>query len=133
MPPKDKDLALPRRECYKKHDRLTLKDPENGLQPEQVKRRQIVRTITAMWSREELPEDPIMAVMNSTIKQRRFSEKFKELYEEYLSNKDVMRKMEMAQNYRRGCVEAEIRKTWARIRKCHRQEDTNFNLGNFIK
>jgi hypothetical protein len=80
-PPEDKDLALPIQEYYKKHDRLTLKGPEKGLQPEKIKQRQIVRTIMAMWSREELPDDPIMVVKNSTIKQRCFSKKFEELYD----------------------------------------------------
>ncbi|MCX6671870.1 MAG: hypothetical protein NTX92_08130, partial [Euryarchaeota archaeon] len=131
--PKDRDLALPIQECYKKHDRLTLKDPEKGLHPEKIKRRQIVRTIMAMWSREELPDDPIMAVMNSTIKQRSFTEKFNELYDEKLSTRDVVRRMEMAQHELHEIKMAEIKKTWARMRKHHRQEGANLNLGNFIK
>lgn len=112
---------------------MTLKDPEKGLRPEQIKRRQIVRTITEMWLREELPDDPIMAVMDSTIKQRSFSKKFQELYDEKLSNRDVVRKMEMAQNYQRERGRAEIRKTWTRMRRHDRQENIDIHLENFIK
>ena len=131
--PKDKDLALPRREYYKKHDRLTLKDPENGLQPEQIKRRQIVRIFTEMWPREELPDDPIRAVLNSSIKKRRFSRVFKDLYGEELSNKAVEDRMVMAQRYSREKVIADVKKKFEWMRKHNRPHDVNINLSNFIK
>lgn len=132
-PPKDKDLALPIRECYKKHDRLTLKDPENGLRPEQIKRRQIVRIFAEMWSREELPADPIKTVLNSSIKKRQFSRAFKKLYDEELSNKAVDDRMIMAQRYLREKVIANVNKRFEWMRKHNRPHDVNQNLNIFIK
>ena len=131
--PKNTDLVLPRRKCYKKHDRLTLEDPENGLQTEQIKRRQIVRIFTEMWPREELPDDPIKAVLNSSINKRRFSRVFKDLYGEELSNKAVEDRMIMAQRYSREKVVADVKKKFEWMRKHNRPHDVKINLYNFIK
>ena len=131
--PKDKDLALPKQEYHKKHDSLTLEDPKNGLRPEQIKRRQIVRIFAEMWSREGLPDDPIKTVLNSSIEKRRFSRVFKDLYGEELSNKAVEDRMIMAQRYLREKAIDDVNKRFEWMRKHNRSHGVNINLNNFIK
>lgn len=127
--PKNPDIDLPTLQSHKHHDAMTLKEPIEGLFPEQIKRRQIFRTLTSMWPRESMPRNPIKTVINSTIEQKRFAEIFREIYGEELKNRDVKRKMELAENYL-SKMEHKIK-----VKKRYQQAygSMNINISKFIK
>jgi hypothetical protein len=108
---------------------FALKEPLKGLKPERIKLRWIRSVVTAMWSRDEIPENYNKAILNSTILQKKFALKFKEIYNCEISNSDVKRLMNFDSKKLAEKLIAENRKR----RYLQAMSGDQLKLNNFIK